>query len=88
MARPAPPPPRVGRHAGGGGAGRALAVGRHLADLAALDAGPGPLHSVCVAFGLERWIYSFMAQHGIDPGVWPRDVMKGLDLVRSERSRL
>src|SRR6185312_3623708 len=31
----------------------------------------GPMHSVCVAFGLERWVYAFMMQHGTDPGKWP-----------------
>ncbi len=31
----------------------------------------GPMHSVCIAFGLERWVYAFVQQHGIDPGQWP-----------------
>src|SRR6266480_2482200 len=26
--------------------------------------GAGYMHSVCVAFGLERWVYGFLAQHG------------------------
>lgn len=34
--------------------------------------GAGPMHSVCVAFGLERWVYSFLAQHGDDPAHWPQ----------------
>ena len=34
-------------------------------------AGHGPMHSVCVAFGLERWVYGFLAQHGEDPVHWP-----------------
>ena len=33
--------------------------------------GAGPMHSVCVAFGLERWVYAFLAQHGDDPKHWP-----------------
>jgi len=33
--------------------------------------GEGPMHSVCVAFGLERWVYAFIAQHGDDPAHWP-----------------
>lgn len=37
--------------------------------------GGGPMHSVCVAFGLERWVYAFLQQHGSDPARWP-------DLVR------
>jgi seryl-tRNA synthetase len=31
----------------------------------------GPMHSVCVAFGLERWVYAFLQQHGDDPASWP-----------------
>lgn len=33
--------------------------------------GGGPMHSVCIAFGLERWVYAFMQQHGTDPTRWP-----------------
>jgi seryl-tRNA synthetase len=36
--------------------------------------GEGPMHSVCVAFGLERWVYAFLAQHGHDPDRWPDPV--------------
>ena len=32
------------------------------------------MHSVCVAFGLERWVYAFLAQHGDDPARWPEPV--------------
>jgi len=35
----------------------------------------GPMHSVCVAFGLERWVYAFMLQHGTDVAKWP-DVIR------------
>ena len=45
-----------GDDAGAGGAG---------------SAGAGAMHSVCVAFGLERWVYAFLAQHGDDPAGWP-----------------
>lgn len=38
--------------------------------------GSGPMHSVCVAFGLERWVYAFLMQHGHDPKRWP-EVMHG-----------
>jgi hypothetical protein len=34
-----------------------------------------PMFSACIAFGLERWVYAFMAQHGADPARWP-DVMR------------
>lgn len=36
--------------------------------------GHGPMHSVCVAFGLERWVYAFLQQHGHDPAGWPARV--------------
>ncbi len=35
------------------------------------EANAGPMHSVCVAFGLERWVHGFVAQHGSDPAGWP-----------------
>jgi hypothetical protein len=35
----------------------------------------GPMFSACIAFGLERWVYAFIAQHGADPGRWP-DVIR------------
>ncbi|PWT78847.1 MAG: hypothetical protein C5B58_14635 [Acidobacteria bacterium] len=35
----------------------------------------GAMHSVCVAFGLERWVHAFVQQHGLHPGSWP-DVMR------------
>jgi seryl-tRNA synthetase len=35
----------------------------------------GLMHSVCIAFGLERWVYAFLGQHGDDPSRWPA-VMK------------
>jgi seryl-tRNA synthetase len=33
--------------------------------------GRGPMHSVCIAFGLERWVHAFLAQHGEHPEHWP-----------------
>jgi seryl-tRNA synthetase len=30
-----------------------------------------PAHTGCVAFGLERMAYAFLAQFGLDPGQWP-----------------
>ena len=43
--------------------------------------GAGPVHSVCVAFGLERWIYAFLMQHGSDPKKWPDAVRKSPELA-------
>jgi seryl-tRNA synthetase len=42
--------------------------------------GGGPMHSVCVAFGLERWVYAFLAQHGDDPATWPTAVRDAPEL--------
>jgi seryl-tRNA synthetase len=36
--------------------------------------GGGYMHSVCIAFGLERWVYAFLVQHGNDPRAWPEPV--------------
>ena len=36
----------------------------------------GPMHSVCFAWGLERWVYAFVAQHGQDPSQWPHVVRR------------
>jgi seryl-tRNA synthetase len=44
--------------------------------------GAGPMHSVCVAFGLERWVYAFLAQHGDDPARWPEAVGRAPEFVR------
>jgi seryl-tRNA synthetase len=38
--------------------------------------GGGPMHSVCVAFGIERWVYAFLQQHGSEPVRWPDPVRK------------
>lgn len=36
--------------------------------------GAGAMHSVCVAFGLERLVHCFLAQHGDRPEHWPEVV--------------
>lgn len=38
--------------------------------------GAAAMHSVCIAFGLERWVYAFAMQHGLDAAKWPA-VMRG-----------
>jgi seryl-tRNA synthetase len=37
-------------------------------------AGGGPMHSVCWAFGIERWVHAFLHQHGSEPSSWPEPV--------------
>jgi seryl-tRNA synthetase len=45
--------------------------GRHL-NISLLDG--LPTHTGCVAFGLERMAYAFLAQFGLDPKTWPGQV--------------
>ena len=33
--------------------------------------GAGPMHSMCIGFGYERWVFAFLQQHGSDPRRWP-----------------
>lgn len=33
--------------------------------------GAAAMHSVCIAFGLERWVHAFAMQHGLDLARWP-----------------
>jgi len=42
----------------------------------------GPMHSACVAFGLERWVYAFLMQHGDDPSSWPEPVRSAPEMQR------
>lgn len=43
--------------------------------------GAGAMHSVCVAFGLERWVHAFLAQHGSDVSAWPRVVRNAMEFA-------
>lgn len=36
-----------------------------------------PAFTGCVAFGLERMAYAFLAQYGLDPAAWPEAVRRG-----------
>jgi seryl-tRNA synthetase len=40
--------------------------------------GGSPIHTGCVAFGLERMAYAFLAQFGLDQKHWPRAVREAL----------
>jgi len=46
----------------------------------------GPMHSMCVGFGLERWVYAFMRQHGSEPARWPDVVRRAPELSRMSRA--
>ncbi|HSO27866.1 MAG TPA: hypothetical protein VLS48_07325 [Anaerolineales bacterium] len=37
-----------------------------------------PAHTGCVAFGLERMAYAFLAQFGLDPARWPAPVREAI----------
>lgn len=37
-----------------------------------------PAHTGCVAFGLERIAYAFLAQYGLDPELWPAVLREAL----------
>jgi seryl-tRNA synthetase len=41
-----------------------------------------PMFSACVGFGIERWVYGFLAQHGTDPARWPEIVRRAPELAR------
>lgn len=45
--------------------------------------GGGAMHSVCVAFGLERWVYAFLQQHGSDPAGWPDAIRRAPEFQKS-----
>jgi seryl-tRNA synthetase len=49
--------------------------GRHL-NITLPDGTPA--HTGCVAFGLERMAYAFLAQYGLDPQIWPVAVQEAL----------
>ena len=42
--------------------------------------GDGPMHSACIGFGLERWVYAFLAQHGDNPAFWPPVVREAAEV--------
>jgi len=50
--------------------GRSLNI--HLPD-------GSPAHTGCVAFGLERIAFAFLAQYGLDAAEWPAYVREGMD---------
>jgi len=38
------------------------------------DSGGEPIHTGCVAFGIERVALAFLAQRGLDPAKWPATI--------------
>lgn len=37
-----------------------------------------PVHTGCTAFGIERWVFAFLSQFGLDPAQWPQEVRDAL----------
>jgi hypothetical protein len=37
-----------------------------------------PAHTGCIAFGLERIAFAFLAQYGLDIQLWPETVRKAI----------
>jgi seryl-tRNA synthetase len=48
--------------------------GRHL-NITLPDGKPA--HTGCIAFGLERLVYAFLCQFGLDPTAWPLPIREG-----------
>lgn len=42
-----------------------------------ITAGGADAYSGCIAFGVERWIYAFLATFGNDPADWPAEAWPG-----------
>jgi seryl-tRNA synthetase len=49
--------------------------GRHL-NITLPDG--GPIHTGCTAFGLERIVYAYLSQYGLDPKKWPKPVREAM----------
>jgi seryl-tRNA synthetase len=46
----------------------------------------GLAESACMGFGLERWLYGFISQKGLDPAGWPPAVAEALGAVPAQPS--
>lgn len=38
-----------------------------------ITAGERPAITACIGFGLERWVFAFLAQYGLDEDKWPKN---------------
>lgn len=43
------------------------------------DGGDASVESACMGFGVDRWMYGFLAQRGIDPAGWPDRVREAVE---------
>jgi seryl-tRNA synthetase len=51
------------------------------------DLAGGPLHSGCVAFGIDRWVYAFLSVYGTDVEDWPASVIERLRFSELKKGR-
>jgi seryl-tRNA synthetase len=65
--------------------GRTIAVGsfnfhdRHFGSSFGIDGHGGePVHSACIGFGLERLVFAFLCQYGLEPAGWPEPVRRAV----------
>ncbi|MFC4102469.1 class-II aminoacyl-tRNA synthetase family protein [Paenibacillus xanthanilyticus] len=47
-----------------------------------LDAEANPMHSGCIAFGIDRWVYALLAYYGGEYDKWPSKVRETLEGAR------
>lgn len=43
----------------------------HFGEAFAITRGGEPAHSACIAFGIQRWLFAAIDQHGPDTAAWP-----------------
>jgi seryl-tRNA synthetase len=54
----------------------------HFGEIFGLAGAQGePLHTGCVAFGVDRLALALFANHGLEPNLWSPDVRAALELV-------
>lgn len=52
-----------------------------------IRAGGRPARSACLAYGLERTVFAFLSQHGLDPSHWPDTVARRMAPYREAVDR-
>ena len=73
---------------GNGGGLSVLSSNLHgvtLAKAFALKRRGGPVHTGCLAFGLERLALGIAAQHGIEPAAWPAPLARQFEAWNRDR---
>ncbi|MEM9557175.1 MAG: hypothetical protein AAGC60_23150 [Acidobacteriota bacterium] len=55
------------------------AHGRYFGEAFGIDGDDGTITSGCVGFGLERLVFAFLCQRGVDPAGWPESVRRAVE---------